>query len=980
VAYRPHGVEWDELGKIDYFLNQLARAEERGEVPDGTYARMAPRYLERRADLAAIIAGENRPQGVPQAAPAPAPAAAPAPSWGPAAVPTWQPKPVKWTTVLTFTGAFLVIVAAAIFAVATWDLFSAGFKIGFLGLLTAGFYVAGYLVRTRLDLIGGGITLTVVASAMLLFDGWIVIDGYGLEGPWPWVGWLFVCSAAYWFTETRIAGRFFGAIGAAAQVAWIWLLGQGLGWTTAPRMAAIAVIAAVWALVAERVDRREPFASLATVLRWAAPVVVTLAAVGVATDIGIAPVGWSEIAGAIIVGLAGSFVLDTSRLPRGLGAGLWAPAFLACVSRGSTDADWALLGAFVVIAVAAGLYELARGGWGHGVLALLAELGAWLVLAEILGWDGESTVALMLAVGGVWVLASGFMAREATRDSGASWQGLTSLAATAQAGGWALLSLATLTVPLVQEKLPLTGSSFDLREAILPVFALFVWVFLGLARRTPGAALAAFPLSLYATAAVLAWAAPEWHSALYATGLILVLLVWLLVRGPIERVTHLAAEVSVLLPRVTSLLVVVIGLAASEYFFETRSWQVAVMLAVFGIYWLVDALIAEESRAGLTLAGAAAVATAATLGWWRVDAEFAALAGAGTALAAGLGGAFLRSSKGYGTFWTLGACAAGTFAALAAADEPGVFASALALATLAWMLGAFASRIYEVALLAAFVGTAAVFSAFAHFDVEPWLTVVVALLAAFGLLAPSFFRWDEPGTRTARALALAGLAPQGLLVLLGLASWAGDPVAAWADIGGEGYVVALAALGAYVIVAGIAYRLTVAPYVGGLLLVAAGLAELAVLEVSTLELYTTLLAAYLVWAGLYFKRSAPSRTVPPLIDVAVVAVGLGLPTLYAIGGPLLGDPWEHLVWAVGLSLLAIGAGVSLKVRAYFFGGVAALVLLALARTWIFLVAFWWLILGIIGIVMLVVALTWERQRQLLALTGSKVRDTFEGWR
>ena len=46
---------WDQLGKIDYLLDQLARAVERGDAGLEVYERMAPRYLERRAELAEIL-------------------------------------------------------------------------------------------------------------------------------------------------------------------------------------------------------------------------------------------------------------------------------------------------------------------------------------------------------------------------------------------------------------------------------------------------------------------------------------------------------------------------------------------------------------------------------------------------------------------------------------------------------------------------------------------------------------------------------------------------------------------------------------------------------------------------------------------------------------------------------------------------------------------------------------------------------------
>ena len=133
-------------------------------------------------------------------------------------------EPVHWTTVLLFLGAFLVIIASGIFAAVVWDITGPGFKLAFLGALTVAFYVGGYLARTKYQLRAGGVALTVVASAMLLFDCWIVIDGFNLTGPYPWALAMLLCSAVYWLTEVWTGDRFYGVVGAAAQIGWWWLL------------------------------------------------------------------------------------------------------------------------------------------------------------------------------------------------------------------------------------------------------------------------------------------------------------------------------------------------------------------------------------------------------------------------------------------------------------------------------------------------------------------------------------------------------------------------------------------------------------------------------------------------------------------------------------------------------------------------------------------------------------------------------------
>ncbi|HSK48604.1 MAG TPA: hypothetical protein VLA05_11485, partial [Coriobacteriia bacterium] len=170
--------EWRELEQVDYFLDQLARAVERGEVPRGSYDTLTPRYLKRREEIVAAITGENvsettrhfeiefpaaesqrgwerRPSELVQARKSVAMPRARRPL-----------KRVEWTTVLLFLGAFLVIVASSIFAVAVWDVLSVEGKLLFLGGLTVCFYVAGWWAATRLRLKAGSAALLSVASAM----------------------------------------------------------------------------------------------------------------------------------------------------------------------------------------------------------------------------------------------------------------------------------------------------------------------------------------------------------------------------------------------------------------------------------------------------------------------------------------------------------------------------------------------------------------------------------------------------------------------------------------------------------------------------------------------------------------------------------------------------------------------------------------------------------------------------------------------
>ena len=70
-------IQLEEISKIDFLLNELARAVERGEVHHASYDLMAPRYLARRAELVAIITGQPAPAATEIERPAEVPALTP---------------------------------------------------------------------------------------------------------------------------------------------------------------------------------------------------------------------------------------------------------------------------------------------------------------------------------------------------------------------------------------------------------------------------------------------------------------------------------------------------------------------------------------------------------------------------------------------------------------------------------------------------------------------------------------------------------------------------------------------------------------------------------------------------------------------------------------------------------------------------------------------------------------------------------------
>jgi hypothetical protein len=122
------------------------------------------------------------------------------------------------------------------------------------------------------------------------------------------------------------------------------------------------------------------------------------------------------------------------------------------------------------------------------------------------------------------------------------------------------------------------------------------------------------------------------------------------------------------------------------------------------------------------------------------------------------------------------------------------------------------------------------------------------------------------------------------------------------------------------------------------------------------------------------------RRFPAVVDLLAVVVGLGVPVVLALTSSFGRPMVVHTSWAIGLSLVAIAAGVVARSRYYLFGGTAALAIVAGWRTLSYLAEIWWLVLGVIGVAFLAIALTWERQRQFIGETRERLQRSFEGWR
>lgn len=969
-----------EIERIDFLLNELARAVERGEVPRASYDLMAPRHLMRRARLVEAITGVAQPSGEPAV---PVPVTVPVRRAKPVA------KPVDWTTVLLFLGAFLVIVASAIFSVVAWGVLGTGAKFGFMAALTVGFYLAGWWARTRLKLVVGSTALTVVASSMLLFDGWILIDGYQLSGPWPWAALLLVCSLAYWYTETRISSGFFGVIGAGAQISWWWLLGAGLEFSEPVRIAGIALVALGWQIASERGKGRAGVGSLAAVLAWAAPVFSAGAAVAIFADI--ARVGTAvplTVASAAVVSACGGVVLwralSREATARSVAAAaVQVPLFAACVAAASVGDVWWIV---AVLAGAAAVYAwmgLSGAGVAFLIAGLLAEAGAVLEACLVLDVPAATTLVVLAGLAALWSLAARLLASPRGETLGLSC--VREAVPTCDVASFVLLVTASVALSVVTLAQPVPFFDITSAEALAYVGVLVAWWAVETIRPS---AVGAFALSLFsfaALAAVEVWAWPAPSAGLFALPLVALSAVWLASgRVLVPRYGDVWGVITRVCARLALAGLVFVPLLLPAYEAERvgpwgAMWDPVTLVALAALVMLADA-VAASSRASSVMAGPLAVAAAwlagdalvGSSGGW-IDNEFVPLAAAVAGLlVAGVAFAGRRGRIASVASWiALPATIVASAVILDGFSRDGGWPLALAaiLVAGAWCLSAMLATQW----LAGGAGVSLIVALLALpvIDAGAWVSV-----AAFGLLGLSLgamsltsgFGRDGAFAHAGAALAVAGT----LALAVG---------AAVLDEGGQSQVVAMLLLGAGTALSAAVRRFEPGAYIAGFAFVVAAWLEISIIGENSAPaaLYALPLAVYVAGAGYVHVRCGAGRSYPKILDPFAVLVGVGYPLLIA----LQSAPDRALtdsIAAVVMALIAIGAGIALKVRWYLYGGAAGLALIALYRSFSAIAEYWWLVLGLVGVVMLGIALTWQRQRIVVDGARESLRRSFEGWR
>ena len=420
---------------------------------------------------------------------------------------------------------------------------------------------------------------------------------------------------------------------------------------------------------------------------------------------------------------------------------------------------------------------------------------------------------------------------------------------------------------------------------------------------------------------------------------------------------------------------VFVGLQESQ---GAGGWPAASVAAVGALLFLGDSL-RNSQPAGAALAGvfaiasaylAAGVAVMASPQWNSAGLQYVAppwgyqaMAAAAGALLLGLVAWALKARyPRQASALALAAACTGSIACEVASGDAWHGAIALGLVAGAWVVVAVVTEWHWfVGIGGAFLmgSVACILSAT---DAPALVTVLVfvGLAGAFNALG-AIGAFSPAGRLTAAgsSLAIAGCVA---LVFVAFAGWAtlseiGLFDAGWLDFGWHGVAFVLAALGGFSILQSWRYGLEPALYVGCAVIMLAAFSEFQAFRLTTAELYSTSLAAYTIAMGYLYAARRPERRVPAVTDILGVLILLWTPVVGALTAAPGPELFVHTAWAIGLSLVAIGAGIVLRVRAYLYAGSATIVVVALWRTASYLAQFWWVVLGVIGIAMLVIALS-----------------------
>ena len=208
---------------IDALLGAIEEWRQGGLIDNASAARLREHYGRHRAELV----GPTRP-----GAPAPPPVAGdrPAPEPPPAARRPPAAAISEWATrrqadVLLYLGAFLLVISALIFVSSQDEALSGGWRVVLLAAYTAGFLLAGWLLRRRARVREAGPVFLTIGALMTPLNFLLlhneVLGDQGVPGELVWFIASLYSAAFYGFLFARGLGRLYAVpAGVALLSAW----------------------------------------------------------------------------------------------------------------------------------------------------------------------------------------------------------------------------------------------------------------------------------------------------------------------------------------------------------------------------------------------------------------------------------------------------------------------------------------------------------------------------------------------------------------------------------------------------------------------------------------------------------------------------------------------------------------------------------------------------------------------------------------
>ena len=208
---------------IDALLAAVEEWRQGDLIDDASAARLREHYGRRRAELvgpAPPVASTTPPVAADRLAP-PSPPAARRPHA--AAIGDWATR--RQADVLLYVGAFLLVISALIFASSQDEALSGGWRVVLLVAYTAGFLLAGWLLRRRARVREAGPVFLAIGALMtplnfLLLHSEVLSD-QGVPGALVWFIASAYSAAFYGFLAARGLGRLYAVpAGIALLSAW----------------------------------------------------------------------------------------------------------------------------------------------------------------------------------------------------------------------------------------------------------------------------------------------------------------------------------------------------------------------------------------------------------------------------------------------------------------------------------------------------------------------------------------------------------------------------------------------------------------------------------------------------------------------------------------------------------------------------------------------------------------------------------------